>query len=230
VRIDLHVHLSPYSSSSDFTVSEYCEAIEKSRLRAITVTDYATIDGAAEVEKRLGGVLVVYGREVVTHEGQFLVYSSERKFLSGLPARMPSIAEIQRSDRVAIVWAHPRMPWRNGWRAPFPRQPLTKFVFKHVDAVEYYNGVMLAMASRGVVDPGYQEQLRDQLTRWKVAAVGGSGCQTAAAFLTAWTVFPALRNTQDFITAIKDRAVTPGAVINKPRLSVLRTAAQAAGS
>lgn len=218
MRIDLHVHLAPYSKTSEFQVADYREAILRHDLKAITVTDYGTTAGAAAMERAVGGVLVIYGLELQTHEGQFLVFSSDRKFLAGLPPRLRSLAELPRNDRTAVIWAHPRMPWSSGWRAPFPRQPLTKFIFQHCDGIEYYNGAMLAMAQRGAVEPSYHEDLREQIERWRVAAVGGSACQSVAGFLRAWTVFPRIRTTQDFITAIKDRAVRPGAQIAKPRL------------
>jgi hypothetical protein len=221
VRVDLHVHSSPFSRSSDFPIDAYCSAVERLRLPVITVTDYGTTAAAVQLERRLGGVLVVYGVELSTHEGQFLVYSSDRRFLQSLPPRIRSLDELPRNDTIAVVWAHPRMPWRNGWRAPFPRQPLTKFIFQRVDAVEYYNGAMLAMARGGGVEPKYHDELRAQLERWKVGAVGGSACQTESSFFSAWTVFPKIRNTQDFVTAIKDRAVKPGAVIGRPRLRLV---------
>lgn len=220
MRIDLHVHLHPYSSSSDFGLEAYARQLRKHSLKAATVTDYGKVDGAIELEKSVGGVLVVYGAELSTHEGQFLVYSSDRKFFKTLPARLRTLDQLPKSEHTAIIWAHPRMPWRNGWRAPFPRQPLTKFIFQRVDGVEFYNGSMLAMAARGSVEPGYHDELREQLTKWNVAAVGGSACQTEDSFLSAWTMFPRLRTTQDFITAIKDRAVKPGATLNRAALSL----------
>jgi hypothetical protein len=221
VRVDLHVHLHPFSRSSDFELEAYACAIEKQQLRTVTVTDYGSIAGAEALERRVGGVIVVYGSELHTHEGQFLVYSTDRAFLRALPARIPSLAGLPRNDQTAVIWAHPRMPWRNGWRAPFPRQPLTKFIFQHVDGVEFYNGAMLSIERRGGVEPNYHDELREQVERWKVATVGGSACQTEAGFLSAWTVFPRIRNTQDFITAIKDRAVRPGAVVSRRSLVVV---------
>ncbi len=221
VRLDLHVHLSPYSNSSDFTLEEYVRLIDEQRIPVATVTDYGTVAACDALERQVGGVIVVYGVELQTHEGSFLVYSSDRKFLAKIPPRIRTLTELPRDGRTAVVWAHPRMPWSNGWRAPFPNQPLTKFIFEHVDAVEFYNGAMLAMGRRGSVEPNYHAELRAQVERWKVAAVGGSACQTADGFLSAWTTFPRIRNTQDFVTAIKDRAVRPGAQLGKGLLTVV---------
>jgi hypothetical protein len=221
VRVDLHVHLQPYSRSSDFTLEAYAEAVRRHDLKVVTVTDYGTSEAAPELEKKLGGVMVVYGAELATHEGQFLVYGADRKFMKTLPARLRTLDELPRRDDLAVIWAHPRMPWRSGWRAPFPRQPLTKFIFQRVDGVEYFNGAMLSMAARGAVEPSYHEELREQIEKWNVAAVGGSACQTAEGFLTAWTTFPRLRIPQDFVTAIKDRAVKPGAILGKPKLQLV---------
>ncbi len=221
VRVDLHVHLSPYSRSSDFPLEACAAAIQRAGLPVATVTDYGTSEGVEALERRVGGVIVVFGVEISTHEGQFLVYSSDRKFIRHLPPRIRTLDHLPRRDDVAVIWAHPRMPWRNGWRAPFPRQPLTKFIYERVDGVEFYNGAMLSMAGRGGVEPNYHDELRAQVEQWKVAAVGGSACQTESGFLSAWTVFPTLRNTQDFITAIKDRAVKPGAVVSRPTLALV---------
>lgn len=221
MRIDLHVHLQPYSRSSDFPLEAYAAAIEKARLPVATVTDYGTVDGVVALEKRLGGVLIVYGVELTTHEGQFLVYSSDRKFLQTLPPRLRTLDHLPRTKETAVIWAHPRVPWQNGWRAPFQSKPLTKFIFRRVDGVEFFNGAMMAMGKRGGVEPHYHDILRQQVEKWGVAAVGGSACQTEAGFLSAWTTFPALRNSQDFITAIKDRAVKPGAVLEKPMLAAV---------
>lgn len=221
MRVDLHVHLQPHSKSSDFTLDAYVAQVKKHALKVVTVTDYGTSAAAPELERRLGGVLVVYGAEITTHEGQFLVYGADRKFMATLPARLRTLDELKRSSGLAVVWAHPRIPWRSGWRAPFPRQPLTKWIFERVDGVEFYNGAMLDMAARGSVEPAYHDELREQIERWSVAAVGGSACQTEAGFLSAWTVFPKLRTPQDFVTAIKDRAVKPGALVGRPKLQLV---------
>lgn len=221
MRVDTHVHLKPFSKSSDFTLEAYAKLAAAQGCKVITVTDYGSAKAAPELEKRLGGTMVVYGAELATHEGNFLVYGADRKFMLGLPARLRTLDELERSAKLAVVWAHPRIPWRNGWRAPFPRQPLTKFIFAHVDGVEFYNGAMLAMAARGGVECKYHDELRAQIEKWNVAALGGSGCQTADGFLSAWTSFPRLRTPQDFVTAIKDRAVKPGAVVGKPKLQVV---------
>jgi hypothetical protein len=98
---------------------------------------------------------------------------------------------------------------------------LTKFIFERVDGVEFFNGAMVSMAARGAVEPSYHDELREQIEKWNVAAVGGSACQTEESFLSAWTVFPRLRTPQDFITAIKDRAVKPGTLIKKPSLQLV---------
>lgn len=221
MRVDLHVHLSPHSRSSDFSVDAYVSQIKKHALKVVTVTDYGTTAAAPALERALGGVLVVYGAEIATHEGQFLVYGADRKFMARLPARLRTLDDLERRASLAVVWAHPRIPWRNGWRAPFPRQPLTKFIYQRVDAVEFYNGAMLSMAARGAVEPAYHDELRAQIETWNVAAVGGSACQTEAGFLSAWTVFPRIRTPQDFVTAIKDRAVKPGALVGRPKLQVV---------
>lgn len=221
MRVDIHVHLQPFSRSSDLSLDGYVKLIGSHGCKVVTVTDYGTADAAPELERRLGGALVVYGAEIGTHEGQFLVFGADRKFMRALPPRLRTLDELERSSKLAVVWAHPRIPWRSGWRAPFPRQPLTKFIFERVDGVEYYNGAMLSMAARGGVEPKYHDELREQIERWNVAAVGGSGCQTEEGFLSAWTVFPRLRTPQDFVTAIKDRAVKPGAVVGKPKLHVV---------
>ena len=221
MRIDLHVHLQPYSRSSDFPLEAYAAAIERERLPVATVTDYGTVAGAVELEKRLGGVLVVYGVELTTHEGQFLVYSSDRKFLSELPPRLRTLEHLPRHKHTAVIWAHPRVPWQNGWRAPFRSKPLTRFLFRRVDGIEFFNGAMMDMGKRGGVEPHYHDNLRRLVEKWGVASVGGSACQTEAGFLSAWTVFPSLRNSQDFIEAIKDRAVKPGAVLEKPMLAAV---------
>lgn len=221
MRVDTHVHLKPFSRSSDFSLDDYVERIHAHGCKVVTVTDYGTAAALPELEKRLGGVLAVYGAEIATHEGQFLVFGADRKFILGLPPRLRTLDQLARGSKVAVVWAHPRIPWRSGWRAPFPRQPLTKFIFERVDGVEFYNGAMLSVGARGAVEPGYHAELRRQVEAWNVAALGGSGCQTPAGFLSAWTVFPRVRTPQDFVTAIKDRAVKPGALVGKPKLQAV---------
>lgn len=78
VRMDFHMHT--FASGDAVTqVDEFCEAVERSRLDVVCVTDHHAVRVAWEVEAALPDVRVVVGEEVKTHAGELIgLFLSEK--------------------------------------------------------------------------------------------------------------------------------------------------------
>ena len=209
VRVDLHLH-THLSSCSSFTVEEVVRLVRAHGLRLATVTDHGDGSACAVLREALPEVVVVFGVEVTTQEGDFLVYSLDEAYVRSLGVYAGSVAELRRDADTALIWAHPRVPQTDGWTSPSPQNPEIDLVLTHVDALEIFNGMMLHLATQGVVRAPYFRNLSYLADRYGVARTGGSDAHEAEGFLTAWTEFEeGVRTARDFIDAIKAGRVQP---------------------
>ena len=87
MRLDLHVHLSPYSSCSGLSLEELFAAAGDRGLDGVCITDHGRYDGyrlAVEVARE-HALAVFMGVEITTSRGDMLVYSEDELPLGELP-------------------------------------------------------------------------------------------------------------------------------------------------
>ncbi|MBX7161596.1 MAG: PHP domain-containing protein [Acidimicrobiia bacterium] len=133
VRMDFHMHT--FASGDAVTqIDEFCDAVERSRLDVVCVTDHHAVRVAWEIEAALANVRVVVGEEIKTHAGELIGLFLTEKVPYGLPA-----AECARRirDQGAITYVpHPVGP-RNHAMAPAAMEALLDAGL--LDAVEVFN-------------------------------------------------------------------------------------------
>jgi histidinol phosphatase-like PHP family hydrolase len=209
LRADLHLH-THLSSCSSFRVEELIARVRETGLRFATVTDHGDAAACAILRDALPEVAIVFGVEVTTQEGDFLIYSTDEEYVRRQGVYAGSVAELRRDERTAIVWAHPRIPQVDGWTSPSPQNPEIDLVLRHVDALEIFNGMMLHLATQGVVRPPYFDNLSYLAERYGVGLTGGSDAHEAESFLSAWTEFEGrIETPADVVRAIKEGRVRP---------------------
>ncbi len=102
-RIDLHTH-TMYSGDSSTTVDEYIDALSKSGLSLVAVTDHLTISGALGLKTTLGKMVVI-GQEFRTKEGEMIGLYLDERIPPSLTAKQASRAI--RSQGGLVYIPHP---------------------------------------------------------------------------------------------------------------------------
>lgn len=207
--IDLHVH-SDVSSCSQYDRKDLMEDIKSRGVKLATVTDHGSVDCCIWLSEKLTGVQILFGTELSSHEGDFLVFSAEPSYFEGIMPYVKSVSEIPRNKGVAVIWAHPRTGAERGWRAPTPSNPITTHVLKYIDGIEQANGKMLSLAPQGLLADDYEDAIKDMADRAGIALTGGSDAHSREKFFAAWTVFPdSADSPARLVEAIKDKSVFP---------------------
>lgn len=87
MRLDLHVHLSPFSSCSGLSLEELFASAGDRGLDGVCVTDHGTYDGYHAAADAAGehALAVFMGVEITTARGDMLVYSEDELPLRDLP-------------------------------------------------------------------------------------------------------------------------------------------------
>ena len=208
--IDPHLH-TQFSSCSNFDIDTFVNKVHELSLPVITVTDHGSAKACAELIRRLPNVLVVWGIEVTTQEGDFLIYSEDKKYIQSLGIYLKSVTDIRRDPETAVVWAHPRVPQIKGWVSPSAQNPEIERVLSNVDALEIFNGTMLNLAVQGLVRPPYFANLNDLAVAHKVFVTGGSDAHEAELYRACWTEFEdPIASAADFVRSLKNGRVKPG--------------------
>jgi hypothetical protein len=212
MKLDIHYHTT-HSDCSSLHINQVCEYVTRSKLPLFTVTDHGNARGCDDLTMSCIQSNIIYGVEVTTPEGDFLVYSLDRDYVSSLTVYQKSVGSLLRNEETAIVWAHPRVPHKYdiGWDSPNDENELISRIIQHIDGLEIFNGTMLSLAVKGAVQPAYFSNLMGISKRGNLCLTGGSDAQEIANFQTAWTEFPPDAKTpKDFIRALKTGAVKPG--------------------
>ncbi|MEW5945402.1 MAG: PHP domain-containing protein, partial [bacterium] len=203
MRIDIHLH-TRFSKCSDFSVEELAREVERRGMEWVTVTDHGTAEGCEELGRRLAGVGVIYGVEVTTREGDFLVFCPDGEYIRGLTLYARSVSELRDGHAgAAIVWAHPRGTSPLGWTAPSADSPQVRYVMEHVDAVELYNARMLTgQMHMGVDAAEYARGVERLAMEYNKPLTGGSDAHAREQFMTCWTEFASpVKTAEDFTAA-----------------------------
>lgn len=209
LRIDLHLH-THLSACSTFEVEDLIALIKKQGLPFVTVTDHGTCGACGILKEALPEVQVINGLEVTTQEGDFLIYSLDEDYIHSLGTYADTVTDLRRDDQTALIWAHPRVPQVHGWTSPSPTDPEIEKILRHVDGLEIFNGMMLSLATEGVVRMPYFNNLNYLADLFNVAITGGSDSHEAGTFFSAWTEFERdIKTPADCIAALKAGEVRP---------------------
>ena len=209
LSVDIHFHTS-LSSCSTFSMEALVETIRRRKLPIVTATDHGSAAACDILREALPETTVVSAVEVTTQEGDFLVYSTDEEYVRSLGTYAGTVKDLRCDHETALVWAHPRVPQVNGWESPSEQNPEIAMVLSYVDGLEIFNGMMLGLATQGVVRTPYFNHLNYLADRFDVAITGGSDAHEEESFFKAWTDFEGpVKSVQDFVTAIKERRVRP---------------------
>ncbi len=141
--IDLHVHTYPASPCSSAPVDKLIEEAKRIGLDAVCLTDHNHVWSKDDVEelRQKHGFLVLSGNEIITNQGDMLVFGLE-KDIKGIISLEDLRTEVLAADGFMIV-AH---PFRGFLIVGVdevgltPEKALERPLLKFVDAVEVMNG------------------------------------------------------------------------------------------
>ncbi|MFH1538055.1 MAG: PHP domain-containing protein [bacterium] len=214
MRIDIHVHTT-FSKCGNFELDELCEEIEAKELRWVTVTDHGSSKACVELETRFPELNVVYGVEVTTREGDFLVYSPDSEHILSLILYAHSVENLRRGPDEAIIWAHPRGSSPRGWTAPSAGNEQVRKVMEYIDGIEIYNSKMMSGGMYlGISLDEYLAGVEALGKEFGKTLTGGSDAHVREHFMTCWTEFPAPpTSAEDFVAHIRSGNVRPGTTL-----------------
>ncbi len=129
-KVDLHIH-SSHSHDCSVPPSEVVKTAKNLGLHTIGVADHGTVRGGLEASRLAKGIKVLVGQEVLTKQGEVLVYNLETD--------LPAGEDVKKTCRLAkelggfVVIPHPFDPLRQGIGKHIEK------VLGHVDAIEAFN-------------------------------------------------------------------------------------------
>ena len=143
MRIDLHIHTSPFSACSYIDPHELVQAARRLKLDGICLTEHQVVWDPAEVDKLAleAGVKIFRGNEFTTNQGDVLVFG----FYEDIKELM-MIQELHQAVQQAggfMIAAHPFRGFKTfgiGQLQMTVEQAGQRKVFEFVDAVEIGNG------------------------------------------------------------------------------------------
>ncbi len=216
LKLDIHFH-SAYSGCSNLSIDNVRKYLIEHKIELFTVTDHHTTLGCKMLEESCPEVKIIWAVEITAKEGDFLVYSLDKDYLSHLTNFQDSVDCLERNDHTAIIWAHPRVPTREsiGWTSPGPESKRVLETIRHIDGIEIFNGKMLELTMHSFVQRVYFTNLVKIAYKGnddgKLSLTGASDAHDFAHFFTAWTAFSKdIKTPEDFIFALKNREVLPG--------------------
>lgn len=212
MRLDIHYH-SIHSDCSSLALNQICRRLTREQLPIFTATDHGNVLGCKELELLCVATAIVYGVEVTTREGDFLVYSLDTEYVQSLSVFQDSVSSLRRDADTAVIWAHPRVPHKEsiGWTSPSVQNDEIAEVVKNIDGLELFNGNMLKLAVNGMVQRTYFSNLAQIGAHAEITLTGASDAHDPAQFYTAWTEFDDdVKTPEEFIRALKTGQVKPG--------------------
>ena len=185
LKIDLHVH-THYSNDSLITPESLEHYARKQGLNAVAVTDHDRLEGAKEIAKKVG-ILIVPGVEVSSSQGHVVGLAVEKSVPSRLGVE-ETVDKIHEAGGIAVA-CHPASLFKGS----VGDRSNAKF-----DAVEVVNSSAFPF-NRSVV---MGERLASRLG---VAKVGGSDAHYGPEIGYAYTIVDATLETEEIIRAIRER-------------------------
>ncbi len=189
IRVDMHVH-TMWSGDSTTTPDEIAEAVVRTGVDVICVTDHHAIEGARRLARTLP-CRVVVGEEVATHTGELIGLFLTERIPQGLPAR--ETAERIRAQGGLVYVPHPFDPMRRN----LAEETLVDLTERGlIDAVEVIN----AKTSL--------DSLNARASRWahdhRLAAGAGSDSHVPEALAAAVVEMPDFDGPGSFLAALAE--------------------------
>jgi predicted metal-dependent phosphoesterase TrpH len=158
-------------------LAEYLDAIQALGLDVACLTNHGDLDDYLEM-KRLSppGLSLVPGVEISSPEGDFLLFSPDTDFLSGLEPSQQLPPRRYRPHGTAVVWAHPFAGIRGGLDAGHHH---VRRVAAQVDGIEVFNG--------NWPDDAASVSAVEAAERYGLAQLGGSDSHRREQLLRCWT-------------------------------------------
>ncbi len=186
--IDIHIHERTYSHDSIISLEEIIERASEIGLDGVCITDHdnQNIMERANEYAKITGFLILVGAEILTYEGDLLVFGM--KEIPGEMRHAQEIIDITKKDGGVAISAH---PFRKNNRGLGDNIRNVNFL----SGVECYNG------STKPVNNILASSLAAELN---MPAFGSSDAHHKKAIGKYATAFPGLiRDIQDFIEAVK---------------------------
>lgn len=184
LKIDFHVH-SHYSSDSLITPQSLEYYAKRQGLDAVAVTDHDRLDGAREIAKKVG-ILIIPGVEVSSSQGHVIGLAVEETVPSGLSVE-ETVDKIHEAGGVAVA-CHPASLFKGS----VGDRSNARF-----DAVEVVNSSAFPFNRSIVVGERLASRLR-------AAKVGGSDAHYGPEIGYAYTILDARLETEEIIKAIRE--------------------------
>lgn len=197
MKVDLHTHTC-YSHDNFTPMEKTIEAIKKSGVDCVAVTDHNEVDGAFKMQK-IAPFRVIIGEEIKTADGEIIgLFLKER-----IPPKLSSRETIRRikAQGGLVYLPHPfcflmgaKLKNRLVWQ--YVREGL-------IDIVEVYNAAAIFLMSFKMV-----HELLTESTAGKAASTDG---HTPESFVGACVEMEDFDGPQDFLTKLK-----AGRLVMKP--------------
>jgi predicted metal-dependent phosphoesterase TrpH len=192
--IDIHIHEKNNSSDSHISLHEIINKAKEMNLNGICITDHDSnglLEEASSIAKETN-FLVIVGSEILTYEGDMLVFG-----LNELPKQKLHAIElldiVQKNNGIAIS-AHPFRP---------NKRSLGNYN-------RHLNGFWAIEAFNGTTNPQYNSLAYQLALELNLPALGGSDAHHIDQVGRCATLFPrGIRDEQDFIQAIISRETSP---------------------
>ncbi|HEX2905503.1 MAG TPA: PHP domain-containing protein [Phototrophicaceae bacterium] len=193
-NVDLHSH-TLWSKDCLTAFETIITVCQQRGIHRIAITDHNTADGALALQK-LAPELIIPGEEIMTTQGEILVYYVQES----VPARLTPEETIRRlRDQGAIISvSHPFDRLRHGaWR----EADLSRIVGL-VDAIEVFNARCLY--------PEDNDRAIAFAQQHGLAGTVGSDAHTRVEYGRAVLQMPPFEGAQAFLAALREAQVKPG--------------------
>lgn len=193
--IDTHVHESKYSADSSISLEEIIHCAKEIGLDGVCITDHDTNELRKErgVSFKQDEVLVIVGAEILTFQGDILVFGLEK-----LPNKMINASELLEMVKEVNGVAISAHPFRNNNRG----------LGQHIREVSHQSiGVEVLNGSTTSFGNLYAYALAMELNLGCFGASDAHVIQNLGKFATRFE--NTIRDEQDFIEAVKGRNFRP---------------------
>lgn len=187
MKIDLHTHTFRSKDSCN-RYERIVEAVQRTGLDGIAVTDHNEFEGALEMRRR-APFLVIPGEEIKTNRGEIIGLFLKKKIPPGLDP-METVDRIHEQGGVAYV-PHPFDEVRG---SRIERDTLD-LITPHIEILEVFN-------ARNAL-PRFNRRALEYARRHDVLAGAGSDTHTYAEYGRAYVDIPPFESAQEFLESMR---------------------------
>lgn len=197
--IDTHIHEKTYSLDSVLSLEEIVSRAMEIGLDGVCITDHesnAIMERAHDYSKRTG-FLILVGAEILTHEGDLMVFGMDRLPLEKRPAQ--DVIDMALSVGGVAISAHPFRQNNRGMG----------------NMIRSVRGLSGLEAFNGSTTPHNNIYAYGLAAELKIPVFGASDAHVRKAIGKYATVFPGIvRDEKDFIEAVKSGGTYPAVYCN----------------